>query len=83
VRTCSHGEARSVDTAKRTATIQHEAVHSLNGPAMTMAFKASDASTLQQLNPGAEVKFEFQQRGKEYIVTASMPRGDRARRIAG
>ena len=67
------GVVKSVNAAKQTATIQHEAVQSLKWPAMTMAFKAQDAKTLEQLKPGANVRFEFEQRGKEYVITSVNP----------
>ena len=67
------GTVKSVDAAKRTATIAHEPVLSLKWPAMTMSFKAKDKATFEQLKPGAEVNFEFEQRGKEYVITAVNP----------
>lgn len=67
------GMVKSVNAAKRTATIAHEPVLSLKWPAMTMSFKAKDKATFEQLKPGAEVNFEFEQRGKEYVITAVNP----------
>lgn len=67
------GVVKSVDAARNTATIQHEAIQSLNWPGMTMTFKTKDAKTFAQLKPDSAVKFEFQQRGKDYVITSVNP----------
>lgn len=67
------GIVKSVDAAKNKVMIRHEPVQSLKWPAMTMAFKVRDAKTLEVLKPGAQVNFEFQQRGDDYVVTAVNP----------
>jgi len=63
------GTVEKIDAAKGTVTISHGPVQSMNWPGMTMAFKAKDKKMLEQLKPGAKVDFEFQQRGKDYVVT--------------
>lgn len=67
------GVVKSVDAAKNKVMIQHEPVQSLKWPAMTMAFKAKDAKTLDALKSGAQVNFEFEQRGAAYVVTGVNP----------
>jgi Cu/Ag efflux protein CusF len=67
------GVVKSVDAAKNKVMIQHQPVQSLKWPAMTMAFKAKDAKTLGALKAGAQVTFDFEQRGDDYVVTAVNP----------
>lgn len=66
------GTIKSVNASKGTVTIAHGPVASLKWPGMTMAFKA-DKQILEQAKPGKEVQFEFQQRGKEYVITSLKP----------
>jgi len=63
------GTVKSVDADKGTVTIDHGPVQSMNWPAMSMTFKAKDKKALQGLKPGAKVEFDFEQHGKEYIIT--------------
>ncbi len=63
------GTIKSVNAQKGTVTIAHGPVESLKWPAMTMSFKA-DKQILDQAKPGKEVQFEFQQRGKDYVITS-------------
>ena len=64
------GVVKSVNAEKGTLTIAHEPIPSLQWPAMTMNFKASDAKLLGQAKPGAKIAFEFEQRGKDYVITS-------------
>ncbi len=64
------GIVKSVNAEKGTLTIAHEAVPSLKWPAMTMSFKAGDRKMLDQVKPGAKIAFEFEQRGKDYVITS-------------
>jgi Cu(I)/Ag(I) efflux system protein CusF len=63
------GVVKSVDAGKGTVTVAHGSIASLNWPAMTMTFKAADKKLLQSLKPGAQVAFDFEQRGKDYVIT--------------
>lgn len=63
------GTVEKVDAAKGTVTIAHGPVQSMNWPGMTMAFKTKDKKMLERVKPGAKVDFEFEQRGKDYVVT--------------
>src|SRR5512138_781634 len=63
------GTVKSVDAGKGTVSIAHGPVATLNWPAMTMKFKAKDRRALEQLKPGAKVEFEFEQQGKDYVIT--------------
>ena len=64
------GVVKSVNGEKGTFTIAHDPVPSLKWPAMTMNFKAGDRKMLDQVKPGAKVAFEFEQRGKDYVITS-------------
>jgi Cu/Ag efflux protein CusF len=63
------GTVEKVDAAKGTVTIAHGPVQTMSWPGMTMAFKAKDKKMLEKVKPGAKVDFEFEQRGKDYVVT--------------
>jgi Cu(I)/Ag(I) efflux system periplasmic protein CusF len=63
------GTVKSVNADKGTVTIDHDAVPSMKWPRMTMAFKPQDKKLLQTLKPGQKIEFEFQQRGKDYVIT--------------
>ena len=63
------GTVQSVSAEKGTVTIDHEAVPSMKWPRMTMAFKPQDKKLLAMLKPGQKIDFEFQQHGKDYVIT--------------
>ena len=63
------GTVKSVSAEKGTVTIDHDPVASMKWPRMTMAFKPQDKKMLEVLKPGAKVEFDFQQRGKDYVIT--------------
>ena len=63
------GIVKSVNAEKGTISIDHEAVSSMNWPAMNMSFRAKDKKMLQAVKPGAKVEFDFEQHGKSYVIT--------------
>ena len=63
------GTVKSVDAKAGTVTIDHAAVKSMNWPAMSMAFQVKDKALFDKLAKGRKVEFEFEQRGKDYVVT--------------
>jgi Cu(I)/Ag(I) efflux system protein CusF len=63
------GRVKSVDAKAGTVTLDHEAVKSLNWPAMSMAFKVQDKALMDKLAQGKDVSVEFEQRGKDYVIT--------------
>ena len=63
------GVVKSVDADKGAVTVDHEAVSSMNWPAMTMSFKAHDKRMLQPLKPGSKIEFDFVNRGKDHVIT--------------
>ena len=62
---------KSVDAKANTVTLDHEPVKSLNWPSMTMAFKVHDKSVMDKLGQGKKVEVEFEQRGKDYVITGA------------
>jgi Cu(I)/Ag(I) efflux system periplasmic protein CusF len=63
------GIVKKLDAKAGTATIAHEPVKELKWPAMTMPFKVQDKASLDKLGEGRKVEFEFEQRGKDYVIT--------------
>lgn len=68
------GTVKSVDAAKGTITIDHQAINSINWPAMLMTFKASNKAMLKDVQPGEKIDFTLVQSGKDYTVTQIKPR---------
>lgn len=64
------GVVKSVDAAKGTVTVDHQAVQTMSWPAMTMTFKAKDKKMLEKLAPGKNVEFDFVQQGKDHVITS-------------
>jgi Cu/Ag efflux protein CusF len=74
----AEGTVDSVDAKAGTVSLSHGPVPSLKWPAMTMEFKAANASLLQALKPGAKVSFEFIERQPgEWVITSVKPMGAR------
>jgi Cu(I)/Ag(I) efflux system membrane fusion protein len=67
----AEGTVDSVDLKAGTLMLNHGPVPALKWPAMTMEFKAANASLLGALKPGQPVRFEFVERQPgEYVVTS-------------
>jgi Cu(I)/Ag(I) efflux system membrane fusion protein len=70
----AEGTVDSVDAKAGTISLTHGPVASLKWPAMTMEFKAANASLLPALKPGAKVSFEFIERQPgEWVITSVKP----------
>ncbi|MBS4018200.1 efflux RND transporter periplasmic adaptor subunit [Azonexus hydrophilus] len=70
----AEGTVDGVDAAAGTISLNHGPVASLKWPAMTMEFKAANASLLQGIKPGAKVAVEFVERQPgEWVITAVKP----------
>lgn len=61
---------KEVDAANGKVTLAHEAVKSLNWPAMTMGFAVKDKMLFDKLVVGKKIHVEFKQEGKDYVVSA-------------
>jgi len=67
----AEGTVDSVDTKNGTLSLNHGPVATLKWPAMTMEFKAANASLLGGLKPGQSVRFEFVERQPgDFVVTS-------------
>jgi Cu(I)/Ag(I) efflux system membrane fusion protein len=67
----AEGTVDGIDLKAGTLSLNHGPVASLKWPAMTMEFKAANASLLTGLKPGQAVRFEFVERQPgEYVVTS-------------
>ena len=67
----AEGSVEGIDLKAGTLSLNHGPVLTLKWPAMTMEFKAANASLLNGLRPGQAVRFEFVERKPgEYVVTA-------------
>lgn len=64
------GFVKKPDAKLGTVSIAHGPVKSLGWPAMTMVFKVRDKALLGKFSEGRKVEFEFQERGKEYVIVA-------------
>jgi Cu(I)/Ag(I) efflux system protein CusF len=62
------GVVTKVDRNK--VTIKHGPVPSMKWPAMAMAFTVKDKALMDKLAKGRKVDFEFEQQGREYVVTS-------------
>ncbi|MDB5866355.1 MAG: hypothetical protein JWO70_4161 [Betaproteobacteria bacterium] len=63
------GVVRKVDSKAGTVTLAHEPVKTLNWPAMNMTFKVQDKAMLDKFAEGKKVEVEFQERGKDHVIT--------------
>lgn len=61
---------RAVDPSNGRVMLAHEAVKTLNWPAMTMKFGVKNKSLYDQLAVGKKVHVEFMKDGQNYVVTA-------------
>jgi len=65
------GTVDSVDAKAGTVSLSHGPIASLKWPAMTMEFKAANASLLDALKPGTKVTVEFVERQPgEWVITS-------------
>jgi Cu(I)/Ag(I) efflux system periplasmic protein CusF len=63
------GVVKKVEGKSGTVSIAHEPVKSLNWPRMTMSFRVADKALLDKLPADKKIDFEFEQRGKDYVIT--------------
>ena len=63
------GTVAKVDAEKGRVSINHEAISSMNWPAMTMDFGVKNKALLDGVKPGDKVEFSFVQSGKDHTIT--------------
>ena len=70
------GTITQIDASKNQVTVEHEAVASLDWPAMTMTFEVRDATQLQALEQGDSISFDFEQAGENRYVISRIEESD-------
>ena len=65
----SEGELRKIDQANQRVTLRHGPIDNLKMPPMTMVFRVQDASDLEGLSAGDQVRFRADRENGNYIVT--------------
>jgi Cu/Ag efflux protein CusF len=66
--TGSEGEIRKVDKEAKKITIRHGAISNLDMPPMTMVFRVSDATMLDNVKAGDKVRFSADKVDGTYVV---------------
>ena len=66
----SGGEVKKIDKETQKITLKHGPIKNLDMPGMTMVFKVVDASLLDKVKAGDQVKFTAEDRGGALVVTA-------------
>ena len=69
----TQAEVRKVDKDNRKITLKHEAIKSLDMPAMTMVFQVSDTAMLDKVKSGDKVRFAATAEGGKYTLTEIQP----------
>ena len=67
------GVVRKVDKETAKVTIQHEAIQSLDMPAMTMVFRVKEAEMLDRINAGDKIRFAAEKIGGQFTVIKVEP----------
>jgi Cu(I)/Ag(I) efflux system protein CusF len=65
------GVVKKADAKAGTVTLVHDPVKSMNWPAMTMTFQVKDKALMDKLTENKKVEVEFEQRGKDYVITSA------------
>ena len=63
------GVVNEIDETKGSIKISHEAIKSLDWPAMTMNFMVQDKKLLRKLVKGKQVHFSFIKLNGKYVIT--------------
>lgn len=61
---------KGIDSPTGKVMLAHEAVKSLNWPAMTMGFKVKDKTLFDKLAIGKQVDVEFRKDGMDYVIVS-------------
>ena len=64
------GVVKKVDAKAGKITLAHGPVKTMNWPAMTMTFQVKDKAMLDKLVEGKKIEFEFENHGKEHVITS-------------
>lgn len=66
----AEGEVKKIDLAQGKVTIKHGEIKNIDMPAMTMVFRAKNATLLNGIAVGDQVTFEADKVDGQYVVTA-------------
>ena len=70
----AQGTVNRIDENAGKLNVSHEAIPSLNWPAMTMDFQVKDKSVLKGVTPGQKVTMDIEQQGPgKFVVTRLVP----------
>lgn len=61
---------KALDSTQGKVTLSHQAVKTLNWPAMSMRFSVKDQALLDKLAVGKKIDVEFTQQGSDYVITS-------------
>lgn len=67
-----HGIIKAIDLKKRQLTIQHDAIASINWPAMTMAFSISKKVDVSKLKVGMTIDFQLEKNQDSQMIITSI-----------
>ena len=65
------GVVKNVDAKAGTVTLDHGPVKSMSWPAMTMTFQVKDKALMEKFAANKKVEVEFEQSGKDYVITSA------------
>jgi Cu/Ag efflux protein CusF len=66
----AEGEVKKLDLAQGKVTIKHGEIKNIDMPAMTMVFRAKNATLLNGIAVGDQITFEADKVDGQYVVTA-------------
>lgn len=69
------GTVKKIDASKRKVNLAHDAIPSINWPAMTMDFQVAPEVDLSAVKSGQNIEFTLMPAGKSYTITAVKPKG--------
>lgn len=67
----AEGTVKRADAKAGTVTLDHGPVKSMNWSAMSVTFQLNDKALMDNLAQGKKVEVEFEQRGKDYVITSA------------
>jgi Cu(I)/Ag(I) efflux system membrane fusion protein len=62
------GTIQSIDQQNRSVMLTHEPIPELSWPSMTMGFSVADNLSIERLEEGARIRFEFRQSDNEFEI---------------
>lgn len=69
----AHGKILRVDESKKSITLKHGAIESLNMPPMTMAYLVASDELFSRLKAGDAILFKAEERAGKYVIVEAKP----------